>query len=264
MFEHEGNIILNKITSDSIKEVIPYMPADKNLLLILNKNKEIAWSPYYQYNFSNELSVNNINGVVTVDASVDTRVIIDGKIKDTNIHYNNERIGIGRSPMYSYLFDIGIPKNSTATAFHIGDGAYGFSMGNGTNQGFIPEIIGMGSDENDAGLYMIGRAGNDKPSSIPLIIIDGRNHLHQEIKNRPIFGITNSRYNEYKLLVDQVGRVGIGKIPEIYKLEVEGSIKASNFILDSSISFRDLVEIIVDQKQEIDILNDRVAKLEKE
>ena len=94
-------------------------------------------------------------------------------------------------------------------------------------------------------------------------IIDGRNNLHQEVKNRPIFGITNANYNEYKLLVDQNGLVGIGKIPKIYNLEIRGKVQAADFILDSSISFSEIIEIIIEQKEEIDKLNHRITELEK-
>lgn len=260
--QHNGNIIINRIASGTIKEAIPYMPNHDNLYLTLNKDKELRWNQDIKYSFNEGLSVTNTNGLLCIDVSIDNRVIINEKIKDTNIHYKNGRIGLGRAPMYSYMFDIGVPENSITTAFHIGDGKYGFSMGNGTSQGFIPEIIGMGSDENDAGLYLIGRAGNDISSNIPLIIIDGRNHIHKEVTNRPIFGITNSKYAEYDFLVNNKGQVGIGMAPQIYKLEVEGKIKALDFILDTSISFSDLVEIIIEQKHEIDILKDKLTELE--
>ena len=199
---------------------------------------------------------------IKIDASVDTRVIIDGTLKDTNIFYKDDRVGIGRAPLHNYKFDIKIPKNKLMTAFHVGDGSYGFSMGNGTPQGFLPEIIGMGSDEYDAGLYFLGRSGNNISSSIPLIIIDGRNSFNKSLTNRPIFGITNAQYNKYELLVDQYGNVGIGKIPQIYKLDVNGSIRAADFILDSSVAMSELIEIIIEQKNEIDIIKSKLKDLE--
>lgn len=199
----------------------------------------------------NQINVSLDDGIIKIDSSIDTRVIIDNRIKDTNIFYKDDRIGIGRVPLYNYKFDIKVPENTLMTAFHIGDGKYGFSMGNGATQGFIPEIIGMGSDENDAGLYFLGRAGNDISSSIPLIIMDGRNYLNQTLTNRPIFGITNARYDKYELLVDQHGNVG-----------VNGSIRAADFILNSSVSMFDLVEIITEQKTQIEKIKDRIKHLE--
>ena len=188
-------------------------------------------------------------------------VIVDGKIKSTNIYYKDGRIGIERPPMHSYKFDIAVPENTLMTAFHVGDGKYGFSMGNGTSQGFIPEIIGMGSDENDAGLYFLGKAGNEKESTIPLIIMDGRNSSNTSLENRPIFGITSGNYNEYKFIVDHEGRVGIGKIPEIYKVEIQGSIKAEDFIVGDNLSIKALINIIGEQQEEIDRLKERLDLL---
>jgi len=262
----DGNIILHQIIYDeeklSIKEVKPLLPDSSIVQALTINGKILTWSPYYNFNGTKNIILNNKDGIITIDASIDTRTIIDDKIKGTNIYYKDDRIGLGRGPMHSYKFDIAVPENTLMTAFHVGDGKYGFSMGNGTAQGFIPEIIGMGSDENDAGLYFIGRAGNDIASSIPLIIIDGRNYQHQKVTNRPILGVTNSQYDDYKFLIDQNGLVGIGKIPEIYKLEVEGAIKATDFILDSSISITELMEIIIEQKTEIDILKNKVTALE--
>lgn len=258
-----GNIILHQV-SDDIKEIQPILVDSSIRKALTLDEKKLEWFPLNEYKFKggNGINVYNDNGVIKIDASIDTRVIINNRLKGTNIHYLNERLGIGRDPLFSYKFDILVPKNTLMTAFHIGDGEYGFSMGNGTNDGFIPEIIGMGSDENDTGLYFIGRAGNNKPSTIPLIIIDGRNNLHQKVTNRPIFGITNAEYGNYKLIVDHNGLVGIGKSPEIYKLEVNGTIRAKEFLLDSSISMNEIAEIIIEQKEEIDLLKDKITKLE--
>jgi len=238
---NENNLILHQIDSSSIKEITPPFTDNNELYHLSYINNEVVWH----------------------DASIDTRVIIDDRLKGTNIFYNDERVGLGRAPLHSYKFDIGVPENTLMTAFHVGDGKYGFSMGNGTTQGFIPEIIGMGSDENDAGLYFLGRAGNDISSSIPLIILDGRNYLHKTVTNRPILGVTNAQYSKYELLIDHNGNVGIGKVPEIYKLEVQGNVRASDFILDSSVSMRDLIDIIIDQQEEINKLNDRLHIVEE-
>jgi len=266
MFKEHGNIILHQIIDDgkiSIKEVKPFLndlPLPK--ALCLNKEKKLEWISF-QFEGLNNINIFNDNGIIKIDASVDTRVIINDKIKDTNIFYKDDRLGLGRSPLYTYRLDIAIPENTLMTGFHIGDGNYGFSMGNGTNEGFVPEIIGMGSDENDAGLYFVGKSGNNKASNIPLIILDARNRLNKKITNRPIFGVTNSQYSEYKFLIDQNGLIGIGKIPKINTLEVSGNIQAKDFVLDSSLSISKLVDIIIEQNNEIDIIKNKLSKLEK-
>jgi len=282
-------IIIDSSTSLKFKEVVPfYLNNNIKKALILNENKDLMWDTYINsvktiddnnISIINDISngnlllrglknSNNINlsidklGSICIDASVDTRVIINNKLKGTNIYYNDDRIGIGRAPMHMYKFDVEVPENMLMTAFHIGDGTYGFSMGNGTSNGFLPEIIGMGSDENDAGLYFLGRAGNNLSSNIPLIIIDGRNRSNNFLTNRPIFGVTSANYNEYELIINHNGNVGIGKFPEIYKLEVNGTIYAKDFLLDSSISMNDIINIIIEQKQEIDILKNKITVLE--
>lgn len=252
-----GNIIVHQIIYGdtlSIQEVKPQIEdSSTNKFLSLSKDKNLKWisAPYNQFQGSERISVINDDGIIKIDASIDTRLIIDDRLKGTNIYYSDGRVGVGRGPLYTYKFDIAVPENTLMTAFHVGDGTYGFSMGNGTNQGFIPEIIGMGSNENDPGLYLIGRAGNNIPSSIPLVIIDGRNNRHEKVMNRPLFGVTNAEYDKYKFLIDQNGNI-----------EVNGKILATDFILDSSISITDLVEIIIDQKTQIDILKDKFSKLE--
>jgi len=252
-----GNIIVHQIIYGdtlSIQEVKPQIEdSSTNKFLSLSKDRNLKWVsiPYNQFQGSERISVVNDDGIIKIDASIDTRLIIDDRLKGTNIYYSDGRVGVGRGPLYTYKFDIAVPENTLMTAFHVGDGTYGFSMGNGTNQGFIPEIIGMGSNENDPGLYLIGRAGNNVPSSIPLVIIDGRNNRHEKVLNRPLFGVTNAEYDKYKFLIDQNGNI-----------EVNGKILATDFILDSSISITDLVEIIIDQKTQIDILKDKFSKLE--
>lgn len=243
----KDNIVLNQYdsSSSSFKEI--------TLLNALFKTIKCV----------NPISVSLEEGSIKIDSSIDTRVIVDNKIKDTNIFYKDDRVGIGRIPLHNYKFDIKVPENTLMTAFHVGDGKYGFSMGNGATQGFIPEIIGMGSGEKDAGLYFLGRAGNNVSSSIPLVIIDGRNYLNQTLTNRPIFGITNAQYDKYEFLIDQHGNIGIGKKPYIYKLDVNGSIRAADFILDSSVSMLEVIEIIIEQKNEIDRIKDKLKDLEK-
>jgi hypothetical protein len=211
--------------------------------LILNENKDLQWRSIIPGENVNLYLDNNSNLVIDCSLS-GTLNTLDalGRIKNTEIYYQSTRVGIGRKPLLNYKFDISIPANKLQTAFHVGDGSFGFSMGNGTSNGFIPEIIGMGSDENDAGLYFIGRAGNDISSNIPLIIVDGRNSKDSYLENRPIFGITSFNYNDYKFVVDQFGCVGIGKLPEIYKLEIEGTICAKDIKQTSSKKYMEDVD----------------------
>jgi len=245
------NILFHQIKKDGEKfsflEVVPsFVDGLPEKILSLDSSGNLSW--------------NNLPPFPETQKIPEFEVIVDGRIKSTNIFYEDGRIGISRPPLHTYKFDIAVPENTLMTAFHVGDGSYGFSMGNGTSQGFIPEIIGMGSDENDAGLYFLGRAGNDIESTIPLIVIDGRNSQNSSLKNRPILGITSGDYNQYKLLVDQEGKVGIGKIPEIYKLEINGSIQADDVVIEG-LSIRALIDVIKDHQEEIDKLNNKIELL---
>jgi hypothetical protein len=231
------NIVVNQITiKGTFKEVIPLLP-DPSIenTLIRDEKGNLMWKPYISTQQPIKYS--------------DSKIIVNGKIKDTNIHYENGRIGIDRKPLLNYKFDIAVPPNKLMTAFHVGDGKYGFSMGNGTNNGFVPEIIGMGSSEEDAGLYFIGRAGNALPSNIPLIVLDARSVYNDSVSNRPILGIKTGRKNV--LILDH------------QKMEIDGVIKAKDFIIDSSISLKDLISIIIEQKIEIKTLKDEIDKLKK-
>jgi hypothetical protein len=245
--EHK-NILFHQINHTkgrkSFSEIIPdFVDDSPENILSLDSSKNLVWSKFPPFPEIPEFEV-----------------IVDGKIQSTNIFYKNGRIGISRPPLLNYKFDIAVPENTLMTAFHVGDGSYGFSMGNGTDQGFIPEIIGMGSDENDAGLYFLGKSGNNKKSNIPLIIFDGRNNQNESLENRPILGITSGNYNNYKLLVDHEGRVGIGRIPEIYKVEIEGSVKADDFVI-GDLSIKALIEVIGEHQDEIDKLNKKIKLL---
>lgn len=184
MKEH-GNIILNQILSTensfTVKEIIPgYVHSDTPKFLIKQGENKIFWG----------------------DLDLSLNLIINSIFENKNIYYDNGRIGVGRYPLFSYTIDIAVPVNSTETALHVGDGSFGFSFGNGTNDGFIPEVIGIGSDETCAGLYFIGVAGNNNKSQTPLIVMDGRNYLGKKITNRPIFGVTSNNYNDYSLTID--------------------------------------------------------------
>lgn len=223
----EKNILLNQIIPDGssfkFKETVPSgVDFLDDQYLSRTSSGEFIW--------------------VTLDLSLN--VVVDHKIKDTNIYYKEGRIGIDRSPMHTYKFDLAVPKNTLMTAFHIGDGSYGFSMGNGTSQGFIPEIIGVGSDENDAGLYFVGISGNDQESNIPLILMDGRNMYGKELSKRPIFGVTSNNYQEYSLLVDNTGN-----------LFIDGTIHTSDIYLNTN----SLLEIINDLQKQIEELKTKIV-----
>jgi len=161
-----------------------------------------------------------------------------------NVCYDDGRIGIGRFPMYKYRFDLAIPRNDTVTAFHIGDGTYGFSMGNGTTEGFVPEIIGVGSDETDAGLYLVGIAGNDVSSNIPLILFDGRSTYNTPLTNRPILGVTTGNYNEYVLSIDSQGNINI-----------QGDISVNDVKINGS----SLIDMLIDLQKQINELKTKIT-----
>ncbi|MCK9446426.1 hypothetical protein M0Q50_06005 [bacterium] len=174
-------------------------------------------------------------------------IVEDGSSKSfreviPNITYDKGRIGIGRKPLHSYIFDLDTSTNKRTTSFHIGDGTHGFSLGNGTNTGFLPEIIGVGSDENDAGLYFVGIAGNDISSNTPLIILDARNSYSEELTNRPIFGVTSADYENYALLLDTS-----------QNLYVNGDLHVNDIIFNG-ISLIDTINILI---EEIEILKNK-------
>jgi len=161
------------------------------------------------------------------------------------MYFKNGQIGVGRYPLHNYKVDIGVPENTRMTAMHIGDGTYGFSLGNATDTGFLPQIIGIGSDENDAGLYFLGKTALDVSSNIPLIIFDGRNINNDPLVNRPIMGISSGSYTNYKFLIDCDGNIKTN------------NINANNvIILDSSNNEQNL-------RKEIEYLKKRLLILEQ-
>jgi len=225
-----GNILLNQIISDNslnkFKEFIPSCDNNNNLQILTKEKENIYWAQL-------DLSLN---------------IIVNNKFKDTNIYYdlNNYRLGVGRFPLFNYKIDLAVPKNTLMTAFHIGDGSFGFSMGNGTTEGFIPEIIGIGSDENDAGLYFVGVAGTNQPSDIPLIILDGRSAYNTKLRNRPILGITSAKYHDYAVKVDADEN-----------LIVKGHVNTEDILLNNI----SLLSIISNLQSQIDELKSRTIKL---
>lgn len=178
----------------------------------------------------------------TVHWAVPNPINLKGQLRNTNLYFNDSNIGIGRTPSFNSKLDIEANIDELSTIIHIGDGSVGFSMGNGTSKGFIPEIIGMGLDENDAGLYFLGKSRSELKSNIPLVIIGGLSPKN----NRPILGITTGKYDDYVVLIDQVGTVTVNDIQ-----------------LKNSISFKEALQIIQDQQETINNLVDRVNDLSK-
>jgi hypothetical protein len=228
MIDNNHNIILQQITVDNsssfyFKEIIPeYTQSDKIKSLAISKDGNLCW----------------------IDIDLSLNIIINNRLRDTNIYYVDGRIGVNRLPLFNYKVDIAVPKNKIVTALHIGDGSFGFSMGNGTRDGFIPEIIGIGSDENDAGLYFVGIAGNNIKSNIPLIVLDGRSTYNDKLSNRPIFGITSANYNNYSLYIDASDNVNI-----------KGNILATDMIINNI----SLVEIIKKLQEQINELKTKIT-----
>ncbi len=165
----------------------------------------------------------------------------EGRVEGSDLYLDGRWIGVGRAPLTKYKFDIKARSNVLDTVFHVGDGSYGFSMGNGTTQGFIPEIIGMGSDQNDAGLYFMGKSMSKEGSDIPLVIIGGTSPL----KNRPILGVTSGPYDKYDMMVD-----------------AKGVLHVNDIHLNGSISFSEALTIIKNQQAVIEELVERVNEIQ--
>ena len=225
---NHGNILLSQIIIDgslqSFKEIIPfdYTSLEQNKFLMKDSSNNLSW--------------------VLIDLS--TNIIVNNKFLNTNIYYEDTRLGIGRFPLFNYKVDIAVEKNKRTTALHIGDGKYGFSFGNGTDTGFLPEIIGIGSDETDAGLYFLGMAGNNLSSDTPIIVFDGRDSYGEMIENRPIIGFTSGNYNEYLMTLENNG-----------DLIIQENIYAKDLIIDN-ISLRQIIE---DLQREIDELKTKIT-----
>ena len=222
-----NNILLTQIVTDNssfkFKEIIPgYSYSNKNQVLTIDENGNICWN--------------------VIDSSI--KILANNRFLETDIYYEKGRIGLSRFPLFNYKVDIAIPKDSLLTAFHIGDGSFGFSMGNGTKHGFIPEIVGIGSNENDAGLYFVGIAGNDISSNIPLIVLDGRDSYNNKLHNRPIFGITSGNYDKYALLLDASNN-----------LNINGNIITSDIIIEN----KSLLEIIKNLQIQLEELKSKIT-----
>jgi len=226
MINNDHNILLNQIIVDnssfSFKEVVPLYQYTDQVQVLTRYDSSILWAPI-------DLSLN---------------IILNNRLKNTDIYYVDGRVGFGRFPLFNYKVDIAVPKNKIITALHIGDGSFGFSMGNGTSLGFVPEIVGIGSDENDAGLYFVGMAGNNVSSNVPIVILDSRSVYNDKLINRPIFGITSANYREYSILVDALDN-----------LNVKGNISATDVMLNNI----SLTKIIKELQEQIDELKTKIT-----
>lgn len=219
----------------SINELVPSVIGDSDYN-ILTFGEEPTWQGLKG---SNDIVINqDSNGNLVIDASIDY-------FADTGMNFSEGQIGIGRIPLHDYKVDIAVPVNTRMTAIHIGDGVNGFSFGNATNSGFLPQIIGIGSDSDDAGLYFLGKTSSSEGSDIPAIIFDGRNIDNTGLENRPIMGISSGSYTDYKFLIKQNGDV-----------KIDGSIEVDN------LSFIDASNNIISLKLEIEDLNARIFALE--
>jgi hypothetical protein len=74
-------------------------------------------------------------------------------------------------------------------------------------------------------------------------------------------GVTSGDYNNYKLVIDAEGNIGVGKIPRRYKMEVDGDIEALDLIIDG-LSVRSLFDVIKEHQKEIDRLK-RIIELKQ-
>ena len=62
------------------------------------------------------------------------------------------------------------------------------------------------------------------------------------------------------MIVDHEGRLGLGKIPEIYIMEVQGSIQAEDLVL-GDLSVKALIDVIKEHQEEIDKLKNIIESL---
>jgi hypothetical protein len=229
------NLLLNQLDwaeSKRVKELVPSFSNDdqdfKYLTLNRNTSDNIIWSSIKS---SSSIVINSQqNGDITLDVSLDI-------FESTNMHFSEGRIGIGRIPLHHYKVDIEVPVDTQMTALHIGDGTYGFSLGNAANTGFLPQIVGIGSALDDAGLYFLGKVNSQEASNIPALIFDARDINNSAINNRPIVGITTGEYSSYQLLVYPNGNLSVNG--EIYTKNIQ-YVDSSNNILNLRHEIEDL------------------------
>lgn len=240
-----NNIILTQIKHDngtfSLNE---YAPPKENLnqLSVLVFNENISWS--------NIIPSKNI--AITYDSS--DNILIDCSInvfEGTGMYFSDGKLGFGRNPLHNYKIDISVPENTLTTALHIGDGHYGFSMGNATSSGFLPQIVGIGADEDDAGLYLLGKTIKEDNSTTPVIIFDGRRSDDTPLQKRPIFGISSGSYDKFDFLIHCDGKVNISN-----DVTIDGEIATDDILLTT-------IDENISLLEEINDLRDRISVLEE-
>ena len=150
--ENNNNILLNKLEVKgdkfSVREIVPSRGTGSGPDVLSMTEAGVSWTSV-------------VGGEsVTVSADASHNIVIDCSInpfRGTEMYFRGGRVGIGRYPLYEYKVDVGVPINTRTTALHIGDGRFGFSLGNATNEGFLPQIIGLGS--RDSGIATIMSLG---------------------------------------------------------------------------------------------------------
>lgn len=240
------NIILTQINIDDNLSFNEYIPPVNNGFSILSFSDDIYWS--------NIIPSKNI--ILSYDAS--NNILLDCSIdafNGTEMYFNEGRVGFGRNPLYKYKVDISVPEDTVSTALHIGDGTYGFSFGNATSSGFLPQIVGVGSDENDAGLYLLGKTIKEDDSSTPVIILDGRRVNDKPLQNRPIIGISSGSYTNFDFLINYDGTTKMSN-----DLTVDGDIITDDILFSSSDGNLSLINEINDLKERLHILEDLLLK----
>jgi len=232
------NILFNQIDTTGkshFQELIPILSNEDEDIKFLSFGDDVQWS---SIKGTKNIIISSLpNGDISLDLSLNV-------FQGTEMYFKDGQIGIGRLPLHQYKVDISVPVNTRMTALHIGDGVFGFSLGNATDAGFLPQIIGLGSDVDDAGLYFLGKTSSSEGSNTPAIIFDARDINNNALINRPIMGISSGSYSDYKMLMQANG-----------DLEINGNIKAINIIIDSSTGISNL-------KQELEEIKARLYALE--
>ena len=237
----------------------------------LNSSNFITKKEFDNYTFNFIENIKSQKLEIIVKDSEQISVSISSDDDNPNINYFKFNINtilnknkfIGTNNLY-YINDelyIKLDSNKTKNGLYIGDGEHGISFGNGTNKGFVPEILGHGSDDDDPGLYFISKIKDEKENNIPAIVIDAVDEYLNPIHNRPIFGITSGGIkSDYKFIIDSGGKIGINKIPEKYKLEVNGTISSNDLIINNN-SISKLIDIVKEQQKQINELKNIILKI---
>lgn len=241
------NILLTQISNDenfSLNEYIP--PITSKGINVLSFSENISWSNIIPS--ENIILSYDTSGNILIDCSINA-------FEGTEMYYSDGRLGFGRNPLHNYKIDLSVPENTVSTALHIGDGTYGFSFGNATSQGFLPQIVGIGSDENDAGLYFLGKTIKEDNSKTPVIIFDGRRSDDTPLQKRPILGISSGSYDKFDVLVQCNGKVELQN-----DLRVEGDVIADDILISTIDENISLIKEINDLRDRIDNLEELIIK----